>query len=137
MAKEFPAMELHEFVKATLEQIVKGVLESQENVRSMGGVINPDGSYQNLNGYYHSENGTFPIIDVNFRVGISYQFADQKNKIQITVPLINVEVAGEEGSKGNSNNQIEFYVPIVLPTTPRSDKPRKISPEELGWVNPF
>jgi hypothetical protein len=36
-------MELKDFVRATLEQIVEGVYQAQESIDAKGGIVNPAG----------------------------------------------------------------------------------------------
>ena len=63
-------MELKDFVRATLEQIVEGVYQAQEGIESQGGIVNPAGMNYFKDGQRSIYDHAMPQ-QVDFDVGLT------------------------------------------------------------------
>lgn len=103
-------MELKEFIKATLEQILGGVaaaqnLDNGEQINARAALKDPGGALINGGGY-----GMFTRVD--FDVAVSGQTTG-KGGVNLKVFSIGVEGGGEH--KTEVANRIKFSIPVRLP----------------------
>lgn len=108
-------MELKEFIKSTLTEIMEGVAASQEIAENFNAVVNP--SYRTL--YKTEINGaTYSVIDITFKIGLT-EISVNENKKGIGVVLSPIKMgalkAGEKTD--HSETTIEFSIPVVLPVS--------------------
>lgn len=107
-------MELKEFVKETLLEIVEGVKEAQDAVKEYGATVNPrivkNSESAQVGGEYR------PVQNVDFEVGLTAS-EESGNRKGIGVALGGFK-AGVDGNGGRSSStatKIRFVVPLVLP----------------------
>ena len=108
-------MELKDFVKATLEQIVEGVSSAKGIIDSHGGTINPtevefkkDGAY---NAYYHA----MPQ-DVTFDVGLTTTDKTGSSEgIGVFLGSVSLGKKNDAGIENVAISKVKFTVPLVLP----------------------
>ena len=118
------AMDLREFVKETLSQIVQGVKEAQALAASHGGEVSPDmsrqaGSTFSASGFVHGPNGTtvqFVAFDVALTVT---EGTGTKGGIGVVTGMFNLGSAGESRAENSSLSRVKFGVPLSLPTSAR------------------
>jgi hypothetical protein len=110
-------MELKEFVKETLLQVVQGVKEAQEAAKEYNAAINPlqykhttDTVGAKLDDKYH------PVQNISFEVSLTSS-SDEGNKSGIGVFLgsLSIGTSDTENNKRVSMTNIKFSVPVVLP----------------------
>lgn len=102
-------MELKDFIKETLIQIVDGIKESQSVIEEKGALVAPEGYICNGKGNFDD----FTCVEsIDFEVTIEAKEKGGSNG-GIKTPIIEVLV-GKSTSTGNYN-KISFSVPIVYP----------------------
>jgi hypothetical protein len=97
-------MELKDFVRTTLVQVVQGVTEAQEAVSHTGALIN-------------SKTAAFQPRAVQFDVAVTArEEGDVKTGIGISVVgLIKGGAEGEYGKENTAVSRVRFEVPLRLP----------------------
>ena len=112
-------MELKDFVKETLVQIVAGVHASQEEIRQLGGIVNPATLSNNPNSpsYFASVDSSRPVFLVDFDVAVTVAENSGTNahaKLSVA-SLISLGAGGNSGNSSASTNRLAFKVPLALP----------------------
>lgn len=112
-------MELKDFVKETLSQIIDGVMSAQEYVADKGAKINPTfpSLYRNKGGeaLYDENTSTFSQ-HVKFDVGVTVSEGTKtKGGIGIFVGEIGIGAQGQSNASNQSMSRISFSVPILFP----------------------
>lgn len=111
-------MDLQEFVKQTLTQIIEGVTDAQKQVSEKGGEINPhiNTSHEQLGkqGFLFSSEGPVQIVkfDVALTVG---EGKGTKGGIGVFAGVVGLGSSGESSSENSSVSRVEFSVPLLLP----------------------
>lgn len=103
-------MELKEFIKETLSQIVDGIVESQIVLKEKGALIAPEG-YQ-FKGRGAVGNDFSAVEEINFEIAIGAN-SQNNGKAGLKTPII--EVVLDKSSKDEANNKVSFSVPLVYP----------------------
>ena len=97
-------MDLSEFVRETLNNVVAGVVLSQEDLKKTNAIINP--STIDENGFISLSYGNKRIVNVSFDVAV-------------TVDDIDGDKAGSVGGEPKTANQkvsrVSFEIPVLLP----------------------
>jgi len=111
-------MELRDFVKETLIQIIEGVRAAHSNLKQGGGKINPiqqffgEGTHSNT---IRDEGGQV-IHTVEFDVAITVkEDAGIKGGAGIVVGPIAIGTRADVGEQNTSTNRIKFPIPITYP----------------------
>ena len=108
-------MELKDFVRATLEQIVDGVYQAQENIDSKGGIVNPSGMNYFKDGQRSVYDHAMPQ-QVEFDVGLtSTDKSGSSEGIGVFLGSISLGKRNDAGSESVAVTRVKFSVPIVLP----------------------
>ena len=112
-------MQLDDFVKATLVQIVRGVHDAQQSVRELGGIVNPAtlGTSQTSGSYFATVNDMHHVFLVDFDVAIEVSESTGTNA-EAGLSVASFAKLGAGGKSANSNstsNRIAFKVPLALP----------------------
>lgn len=114
-------MDLDEFVKQTLVHISRGVRESQEEIRGMGGYANPAmyaaGSAAASETHFGDVDNGHNVLLVDFDVAVSVSDAAEGGgsaKISV-VKMFSAEGGGKLTSVNESTSRIQFKVPLALP----------------------
>jgi hypothetical protein len=113
-------MELKEFVKETLLQLVLGVKEAQEKCSEFGGFVNPvqDLSCRktDVTVVSTSDKNVYVVTDVGFKVGLTeHKGVGEKTGIGVFFSGISM---GDEQKKDTSRQTvtcIDFSIPVLLP----------------------
>ena len=111
-------MELKEFVRSTLVQIVDGVNDAREEIEKKGGSVNPvGGSFDqpSLAGRQWSfADGATEIV--NFDVALTQEDAkESKGGIGVFLGGVGLGAQGKSDSSSSSLSRIQFQVPLLLP----------------------
>jgi hypothetical protein len=115
-------MELQEFIKESLIQIVEGVSEAQEEVRSKGAVINPtnlqfDSKQIPGTGNTEKDKNISRLIDFDIAVTTT-EGSKTKGGIGIHVGMIGLGSTGQSEAQNSSMSRLKFSVPILFPGVP-------------------
>lgn len=103
-------MDLKQFVKETLTQIIQGVSEAQGEASLSGGRVNPS-----FSGPGTDQHGCL-IGFVEFDVAVSVsEGTGSKAGIGIFVGEVGLGAKGESTSASGSMSRIKFKVPVTLP----------------------
>ncbi len=108
-------MELKDFVKATLEQIVEGASEAQAAIRKRGGVVNPSSMSFQRDGSWNTYDHAMPQ-EVQFDVALTA--TDKRGSsegIGVFLGSINLGKKNESGLEQVAVTRVKFTVPLVLP----------------------
>ncbi len=121
-------MELSEFVKVTLSQIVKGVAEAQAEARTNGGYVCPAFKPpSDVDGILGVSPNLQSVYAIQFDVAVVVSDARSKSaagKISV-VSLGGAGVAGEAKLSIETTSRIKFIVPLELPLDTDSAEERK------------
>lgn len=108
-------MELREFVKITLEQIVEGVAQAQETIAVRGGNVNPTGMDYFKDGNRNIYRHAMPQ-EVFFDVGLaSTDNFGSSEGIGVFLGSISLGKKNESGVEHVAVTKVRFTVPLVLP----------------------
>lgn len=108
-------MELKEFIKATLEQIVEGAAQAQQSINSQGGIVNPSNMAYQKDGQWNTYNHAIPQ-EVVFDVGLtSTDKAGSAEGIGVFLGSISLGKKNEAGTEHVAITKVKFTVPLVLP----------------------
>lgn len=102
-------MELKEYIKESLTQIIDGVIEAQEKMKDRGALIAPEGYQSKGKGSF----GDFTCVEsIDFEVSVEVkEGTDAKGGLKASV----IEVfVGKSDGKG-SCNKVSFSIPVVYP----------------------
>ena len=108
-------MELRDFVKATLEQIVDGVAEAQKVINTKGGNVNPTSMSWQKDGTWNTYNHAMPQ-EVVFDVALTA--TDKRGSsegIGVFLGSISLGKKNDTGVEQVAITKVRFSVPLVLP----------------------
>lgn len=122
-------MDLKDFVKATLVNIVSGVKDAQEAVRGAGGIVNPASRVHKAadQSHFSSVEGGANVFLIEFDVAITVTEATNTGA-GAKLAVASFLQLGAEGASDNAKsatNRIKFKVPLALPVDPISGKALK------------
>lgn len=114
-------MELSEFVNQSLTQIVKGVKESQDEIRAQGGYANSaiftSASGKESATHFGSVSDGQNVLLVDFDVAITVSDASEGGiggKLSVA-SLFKLEAGSKGTAASESTSRIRFKVPLALP----------------------
>ena len=108
-------MELKEFVKATLEQIVEGAALAQQSIKDKGGIVNPSNMSFQKDGAWNNYDHAMPQ-EVVFDVALTS--TDKSGAIEgigVFLGSINLGKKNSMGAEQIAITKVKFTVPLVLP----------------------
>lgn len=109
-------MELKDFVKETVAQIVQGVVEAQALIKMHGAEINPKRVQFKEAGQFNSHNSGKPQY-VEFDVGLtSTQKAGSSEGIGVFLGSVNLGKKNDGSTEQTAVSRIKFSLPLVLPS---------------------
>ncbi len=119
-------MELNEFIRLSLTEIVKGVKESQDTIRGQGGFSNPavfsSASGQASATHFGSVSDGQNVLLVDFDVALTVtdtSEAGASGKLSVA-SLFKIEGGGTTSSINETTSRIQFKVPLALPVDPET-----------------
>ncbi|NMG04929.1 hypothetical protein [Azoarcus taiwanensis] len=108
-------MELKDFVKATLEQIVEGVAAAQETIEARGGIVNPSNMSFLKDGSWSKYRHAMPQ-EVIFDVALtSTDRRGSSEGIGVFLGSISLGKKSDSGVERVAMTKVKFSVPLVLP----------------------
>lgn len=108
-------MELSNFVKSTLEQIVLGVVEAQKSVQAHGAVVNPVSVSYQRDGAWNVSDGAIPQ-EVVFDVALTATDKSGSSEgIGVFLGSISLGKKNDAGTEQVAITKVKFSVPLVLP----------------------
>jgi hypothetical protein len=121
-------VELNEFVKETLSQIVKGVKESQDEIRGQGGYANP-AVFASAPGkesamHFGSVSDGQNVLLVDFDVAITVSDSQEGGvggKLSVA-SIFKLEASSKGTTASESTSRIRFKIPLALPVDPVTKK---------------
>ncbi len=108
-------MELRDFVKATLEQIVDGAAEAQKSIRDKGGIVNPTSMSFQKDGNWNNYSHAMPQ-EVIFDVGLTA--TDKRGSsegIGVFLGSISLGKKNDSGIEQVAVTKVRFSIPLALP----------------------
>ncbi len=123
-------MELKDFVRESLIQVVAGIEEAQTEVRDCGGFVNPAhrADVKNSNESHFGVIGTGQnVFLVDFDIAVTVvegTGTDAKAKLNVA-SLLELSAGGKSNQSSSATNQIKFKVPLALPTDSVSEEQLK------------
>jgi hypothetical protein len=129
------AMEIREFVRDVLVDIVEGIKEAQRK-DLVGGYIAPDAigghEFPADSGVHHSSR----IIStaVKFDMAVTVETAHSGGGgAKVRIAVVEADLGGKLDSKNTQASRIQFSVPVLMPTNPR-DWARESEDERKGAI---
>lgn len=117
-------MELSEFVKQSLTQIVSGVKACQEEIRSQGGYVNPavfaSAPGNTSTTHFGSVDDGHNVLLVDFDVAVTVTDTIEGaagGKLSVA-SFFKVEAGGKGSTASEATSRIKFKVPLALPVDP-------------------
>jgi len=103
-------MELDEFIKTTLIQVVKGVTEAQKDVQQFNAAVNPSESESS---YGSSEN--YPYL-IDFDIAVTVEDSGSSTG-GAAIQVLGMSAGGKADTANSisQNHRIKFEVPVQLP----------------------
>ena len=125
-------MELKDFIKNSIEEISRGVLEAGEALSDTNAIVSPHDFRINSDSSQafgrtrkvcdeHDELGTRVVQKVDFDIAVSIDEADKSN-LNGKINVLSVSLGGgtETTTKSGSVSKIKFSVPVVLPSNQKT-----------------
>jgi hypothetical protein len=114
-------MDIQQFVKEALLQVVQGIRDAQSEMHVHGGVVNPS-IYGGLTGakedsYVGALEGTRPIMLMSFDIAVTAS-ENTAGNVGAKLTVASVFSAGAGGTLANASattSRIAFKVPVVFP----------------------
>jgi hypothetical protein len=108
-------MDLKQFVRETLTQIIEGVAEASGELQASGAIVNP--TRHDFHEGFHS-NGA-KIVAVDFTVALSVnEGTATKGGIGVVAGIFAVGSHGQSNEAKAATTHVKFSVPVVLPVAP-------------------
>ncbi len=135
-------MELKDFVRESLKQIVEGVSEAQDPVRRHGGYVNPTalpkGTSESHFGEFLPSGQQVFLVEFDVAVTINEQTGTHAEaKVQIA-SFLSLGAGGNSGDALQLTQRIKFKVPLALPldAAAKRQTAELRSQEDLRLVDP-
>ncbi len=111
-------MNLREFVKETLKQLIEGVVDAQAFAKESGAVVVPPVSATSVPGgapMRPRASGGF-VFDIDFDVAVmTAESGETKGGAGLFVGWLGAGARHTAGATGETANRVKFTVPVVLP----------------------
>jgi hypothetical protein len=109
-------LELKDFIKESIRNIVEGVAEAQELIKDKSAGINPKKVQFKENGQFNYHNSGKPQF-VEFDVGLtSIQKSGSSEGIGVFLGSISLGKKNDDGTEHTAVTRIKFSLPLVLPS---------------------
>ncbi len=112
-------MNLKEFVAETLTQVVEGVTDAQERIKSHGAQVNPylltDFDSAAKQGMMHTKNGQAVIVQFDVAL-TAMEGTGTKGGIGVFLGTFTVGSTGQSQAENSTMSRIKFSVPLRLPS---------------------
>ena len=117
-------MELKDFVRETIQNIVAGVSEAQSAAKEHGAVVNPSGLNYYKDGDHNVSAHAIPQ-EILFNVGLTSTNKDgSSGGIGVFLGGVSLGKKNDSGTEDIAVTSVQFTVPIVLPSG-KSMRPKR------------
>lgn len=107
-------MELQEFIRAVLVQLVRGVENAQDDLKTSKASINPLGTKAQIALEQDKEMPSF--TNVEFEVAVEVKNSgEQSGGVGIQVAVFRMGVDGKKAESESHTSRLRFAVPVHLP----------------------
>ena len=112
-------MELSDFIKETIVQLTKGISDSQDVVRDLGGIASPPFNTEQKGDTITWAGNTLDgrqvyFIDFDVSITVSQENTDGAGG-KLRVGIISVDGKKDSSSSSNATNKIKFRIPYSPP----------------------
>lgn len=118
-------MELEEFIKQSLVQIVNAIVEAQREVSGKGASVNPSGlrlKQEQVKGHSVTNDGNV-TQHIEFDVAVtSTEGTGSKGGIGVVAGVFALGTQGQSSESMQAVSRLKFTIPILLPSDHRTDQ---------------
>ena len=107
-------MELQEFIRSVLVQIVRGVEQAQAELRNSKAIINPLGIKAEIALRENKDTPDFTNVEFEVAVEVKNQ-GEQTGGVSIQVAVFKAGVSGKKTNVESHVSKLQFAVPVHLP----------------------
>lgn len=108
-------MELKDFIKQTIEQIVEGVVEAQALIQKHDAYVNPVNFSYTIDGKHNNSRYSLPQ-NVLFDIGLTSSTKEGSSEgIGVFLGSINLGKKNEDSVESIAVTKVKFSVPLALP----------------------
>jgi hypothetical protein len=113
-------MDIREFVRSALEQIIQAVVEADKAVEPLGAEISPPVKTEWANlattGKEISHRG-LPMREVAFDLAVTVTSATAtEGEAGVAIKIITLKAGGKSDKSNEQTSRIQFSIPLTLPT---------------------
>jgi len=108
-------MELKDFVKVTIEQIVEGAASAQESISDKGAMVNPVGVQFQKDGAWNTYEHVMPQ---NIEFDVALTSTDKKGTsegVGVFLGGVSLGKKNDTGVEQVAITKVKFSVPVILP----------------------
>lgn len=122
-------MELREFIKSSLVDVARGIMDASEALKDTNAIISPD-DFEMISEHSSTFGRTLTsrvrsniqatrvVHKVDFDIAVVVDETDKTQAgVKISVMSIGLNGGGESTSKAGSTSRIKFSVPVVMPSS--------------------
>ena len=111
-------MELKEFIKTTLTEIVEAVKETQETVKDMGATIVPTMPHAIATKTICVDENNLLISQVDFNVAVTAGSSNTLNgDAKAGIRVLSTSIKGQTEERNEVVSRVAFSIPVILPAT--------------------
>ena len=107
-------MELQEFIRSVLVQIVRGVEQAQSELKDSKATINPLGIKAQVALEQNKETPSFTDVEFEVAVEVKTQ-GEQSGGVGVQVAVFKMGVDGKKAESESHVSKLRFAVPVHLP----------------------
>ncbi|MEJ2362409.1 MAG: hypothetical protein P8Z75_13490, partial [Gammaproteobacteria bacterium] len=115
--KEY-CVDLKEFISETMIQIISGVVEAQEQEKTIGGTVSPrltaGSEFGAQHGFLRAEGGAAQIVQFDVAL-TAKEGSGTKGGIGIVSGIVSLGTSGQSQEENASVSRVKFSVPLILP----------------------
>lgn len=111
-------MELKDFVRESLSQIITGVVEAQKELRKTGinGEISPSIKSDPSNTKLLMGQSGMPVHNVEFDIAVAAgEKTDTKGTVGVAISVFKLGAGGQSTESTSQTSRLKFIVPVALP----------------------
>lgn len=115
-------MELQEFVKSAITQIINGLDEAHDAVKDSGAIVNPRNvsplkeEFGTLHGHISNRKMLRAVHKLEFDVAVTASKGKEtKGGIGVAIATIGLGASGKSDTAASMSSRIRFSVPIAYP----------------------
>lgn len=111
-------MELKEFIKTTLTEIVEAVKETQETVKDMGATVVPTMPHAIATKTICVDENNLLISQVDFNVAVTAGSSNTLNgDAKAGIRVLSTSIKGQTEERNEVVSRVAFSIPVILPAT--------------------